>query len=498
MSELYLPWLEISLLCPLVGALCTVRFGETDTARKWCLCFSALTLACTVGAWLDFQSMDVLEANDRGHLISRIAGREVLLIDRLSAPLLPLVALLYFLTTVATVRTKLRRFSFPASLVSETILLATYSCRVPWIVIALLAVGTVTPLLELRARGKSTRLYALHMGLFVALLVFGQLVVNRAAASGLVTSWTFVPLVLAVLVRSAIFPFHTWMADLFERATFGTALLFVTPMAGAYAGMRLLLPVAPASVLQAVGLIALATACYASGMALVQREARRFFCYLFISNSALVLVGLDVLSPHGLTGGLCVWLSVGISLGGLGLTLRAIEARRGRISMREFQGLYEHMPNLAMCFALTGLASVGFPGTFGFIGGELLVDGAVEAYPLIGIAVVLVAAINGIAIVQAFFRLFTGTTYKSSVSLNLRGRERYAVLTLAGLILIGGFVPQPIVSSRSRAAEELLHDRQELAPEPAEPVTASADDDPHVRGSRRLRLAAQRRECLSD
>ena len=45
-------------------------------------------------------------------------------------------------------------------------------------------------------------------------------------------------------------------------------------------------------------------------------EARRFFCYIFLSHSALVLVGLESLSPVGLTGALCVWLSVGLSLAG--------------------------------------------------------------------------------------------------------------------------------------------------------------------------------------
>src|SRR5262249_20155609 len=163
-----------------------------------------------------------------------------------------------------------------------------------------------------------------------------------------------------------------------------------------------------------------------------------------------VLVGLGAVSPNGLTGGLCVWLSASLALTGLGLTLRALEARRGRLHMRDFQGLYDHTPNLAMCFGLTGLASAGFPGTFGFIGSEVVVDGAVEAYPFVGIAVVVAAALNGVAIVQAFFHLFAGARYASSVSLQIRGRERYAVLTLAAFIIVGGLVPQPIVASRHR------------------------------------------------
>ena len=80
-----------------------------------------------------------------------------------------------------------------------------------------------------------------------------------------------------------------------------------------------------------------------------------------------------------------------LSLGGFGLTLRALEARFGRLSLTDFHGLYEHSPTLAVCFLLTGLASVGFPGTLGFISTELLVDSAVEANPSVGIAVVAAA-----------------------------------------------------------------------------------------------------------
>jgi NADH-quinone oxidoreductase subunit M len=302
--------------------------------------------------------------------------------------------------------------------------------------------------------------YVLHMALFVVLMLIGQTFVAWDGGNRIHEFWVIAPLLIAVLIRAGIAPCHCWMADLFEKATFGTALLFVTPLPGAYAAVRLLLPVATDGVLRSMALLSLTTAVYAAGMALVQRDARRFCCYLFLSHSALVLVGLETVKPLGLTGGLCVWLSVGLAVGGFGLTLRALEGRRGRLTMDKFQGLYEHTPNLAMCFVLTGLASVGFPGTFGFVGTELLVDGAVEMYPYVGVAVVLAEALNGIAIVQTYFRLFTGTQYTSSVSLMIRVRERYAVLALAALILLGGLIPHPWVVSRHRAAEELLEERE--------------------------------------
>lgn len=302
--------------------------------------------------------------------------------------------------------------------------------------------------------------YTLHMALFVGLLMLGWYFVEAEGATSQVHSlMALLPLLLAMLIRNGMAPFHCWMTDLFEHASFGTALLYATPLVGAYATVRLVLPVAPDWILRSMGLIAIFTAVYCSGMALIQREARRFYTYLFLSHSAQVLVGLEAATSLGLAGGLCVWLSVSLALGGFGLTLHALEARRGRLSLAEFQGLYEHAPALAVFFILTGLASVGFPGTFGFVGTELLIDGAVAAYPFMGMAVVLAAALNGIAFVQAYFKLFTGTSYSSSVSLKIGRREKFAVLTLAALILGGGIFPQPGVASRHHAAIHILDHR---------------------------------------
>lgn len=122
-------------------------------------------------------------------------------------------------------------------------------------------------------------------------------------------------------------------------------------------------------------------------------------------------------------------------------------------------GLYEHAPSLAVCLLLTGLASVGFPGTVGFVATDLLVDGAIKANLYVGLAVI-AAALNSIAVLRAYFLLFTGTRHVLSVSLRIVARERFAVLTLAGLILGGGLYPQLGVSTRQQAAEEILEGSQ--------------------------------------
>lgn len=476
MSPLHFPWLETATLIPLLAAAVVSRLRDPDRARKWCVAVAGITLACTIGAWIDFAWPAAAE--DVGPRMFPWPGNSSgwISIDSLSAPLLPLTALLFLLTAIATLRTKVRRFSFAWSLFSLAIMLATLSCREPWGIIGLLAAGTVPRYLELRVRNKPTRVYVLHMALFVVLLVIGWAFVELEGRQHTHTLWAVVPLLAAVLIRSGVIPFHCWITDLFEHSTFGSALLYVAPMTGVYAAVRLVLPIAPDWVLQSIGLVSLATAVYAAGMALVQREARRFFCYIFLSHSALVLVGLETVSEIGLTGALCLWLSVGLSLAGFGLVLRALEARHGRLSLAGYHGVYEHTPLLAVCFLLTGMASVGFPGTFGFLGTELLVDGAVQAFPYVGIAVVVAAALNGIAVVQAYFRLFTGTRHVSAVPLQIGIRERFVVLTLAALILGGGIFPQPAVESRNHAAISLLEQRRALqhGPVSGEPFHAAA------------------------
>lgn len=460
MSELHLPWLEISIIAPIIGVLWLIRVRDPELAQRHSMFFSGVALACAVGAWLDFGTLHTFEAHDRWSFGWHTAHVEPFVIDELSAPLLPMAALLYFLTSVATLRTKVRRFSFGWMLLSEAILLATLSCRNPWGIITLLALGVVPPLWELHVRRRPVRVFALHMAVCLGMLALGWFMVARTAPGAHPPIWAIALLMVAVLIRSGIVPMHCWMTDLFEHATFGTALLFVTPMVGVYAAVRLLLPIAPDWALRSIALISLATAVYAAGMSLVQREARRFFCYLFLSHSSLVLVGLEIATPIGLTGALCLWISVGLALTGFGLTLRSIEARKGRLLLSEFHGLYEHTPALAAFFLITGLASIGFPGTIGFVGAELLIEGAVDVYPLVGLAVVLAGALNGIAVLQAYMRVFTGKRYFPSISLQSRGPERMAVLTLALLILGGGIFPQPGLTSRHHAADEIIKARR--------------------------------------
>ena len=459
MNLLQLPWLDFAIAVALAGALGVSRVRNPDRAFRCGLAFTGTVFVCAFLAWLGFYLQGATEAGPSWSLQQSLFGRRPLGMDELNAPLVPAVALLHFLTALATPRTRMRRFSYSWSLAAEAIILAKFSCTDLSLLIVLLAVGTVPPYMELINRGRPTRIYVLHMALFVGLLAVGWFSLESVGGLLQPRGWGTVVLLAAVLVRCGVVPAHCWITDWFEHASFGNALLHVIPLSGVYAAIRLVLPFAPDWVLHGIGLISLVTAVYAAGMAVVQREVRRFFAYLFLSHASLVLVGLELHTAVSLAGALALWFSVMLSLGGFGLVLRALEARFGRLALVNHHGLYEHSPTLAVCFLLTALASVGFPGTLGFVSTDLLVDGAILVNPSIGLAVIAAAALNGIAIVRAYLLLCTGARHTSTVSLRLGFRERVAVLTLALLILGGGFFPQAGIASRQRAAEALLEER---------------------------------------
>ena len=421
------PWLELAVVLPLAGAAC--MWFARDVWRN-AVGFAAGALACAAAAL--------------AYPPSTAGG---LALDVLSGLLFVVVAALHFLTALATPRAEATRAGLSCLLAGEAFQLAAFASRDPWAIGVLLALGTLPPYIALLARGRPTRAFAAHMALFVALLFVGLATTSPAL------------LMAAVLVRCGTFPAHAWVPDLVKSGPTGAALMFLVPLAGIYAGVRLVLPTAPDWVLQGIGAASLLTAVYAAGMATVQEDARRFFGYLFLSHAALVLVGLELHTVISLTGALSLWGAVALSVGGLGLTLRATEARFGRLPLTGYLGLFEQSPALAVSFLLTGLATVGFPGTLGFVGGELLVDGAVGKNVFVGVVVVVVATLNGIALLRAYFLVFTGARHTTGVSLGMTPRERFAVLALVAVIFGGGLAPQYHIESRHRAAEALLRER---------------------------------------
>ena len=86
MTELHLPWLEFSVLIPLLGAICVSRIRDRDQARRVSIGACLITVTCTCGEWFDFVSLNRFEAHDQWDPFQLLFQREGFVIDELSAP----------------------------------------------------------------------------------------------------------------------------------------------------------------------------------------------------------------------------------------------------------------------------------------------------------------------------------------------------------------------------------------------------------------------------
>jgi NADH-quinone oxidoreductase subunit M len=394
-------------------------------------------------------------------------GEDLIRIDTLSRALLPFAAGLWLLTVAVTPRAALDRGGLRRTAIATLLTVASFLTESA-VVLLLLSAASVAVFLSALAdpaHRYQRRVVAIYLGASTLLFAIGvALLVSPGMQSTRIETVAMWLIVIAALIRKGIVPFHAWVPEVFDRGRMGPAILFNAPQVGAYITVVLIVPRASSEMLRTIAILALGTAVYAAALALVQHSARRACGYLFMSQSALVMAGLDCTSVTALTGGLLVWLSAGLGFAGLARCVLVLEARRGRLDLTRYHGGYDRMPVLAISFLAMGLACTGFPGTLGFIGQELLVDGAVDVFPIMGFAVVLASALTGLAVLRMYFSLFCGRAdalAHPGLRLGLRPREAWTFVALV-ITLIGlGLAPRPLVDSRFSASDDILRLRHE-------------------------------------
>jgi NADH-quinone oxidoreductase subunit M len=448
------PWLAGLLGFPLITALLCSFDDKTDRVRAVGIACAAASCALGLLVYVvgDLQSLDVPWPGQQ----PTVLGASMLRVSPLSLPLIGLPSALWLVTIAATPGARLdigglRRtalattFGTLAFLTENPVLLAC--C---WIASSILFLKGLSS-----AEAQRTRRVVKVYQLLGAILLVAGIIVAATAEASTAGLWL---ISAAVLVRKGIFPFHAWIPEAFDRGRIGPTVLFSAPQLGTFVAATLVVPHATPEMLRVVAILSLVTALYGAALALFQPDARRALGYLFVSQSALVLAGLDCTSVDALTGALILWLSSAFAFTGLARTVLALEARRGRLKLTRYHGGFEQMPLLAASFLVFGLACTGFPGTLGFIGQEMLVAGAVRSFPAVGFLTICASALTGLAVLRMYFSLFCGAPGGVPV-LGLRLREGLAFGTIAVLLVVSGLAPRAIVASREHASQAIVEQR---------------------------------------
>jgi NADH-quinone oxidoreductase subunit M len=277
--------------------------------------------------------------------------------------------------------------------------------------------------------------------------------------------WLFGAFALAFAIKVPLFPFHTWLPDAHvEAPTPGSVILAAVLLKlGAYGFLRFLLPLFPQAsthttivmIMMVLGLIGII---YGAWVAAVQPDAKKLIAYTSVAHMGFVVLGIFALTIQGVQGAMIVMLSHGLSTGAMFLLLGMLYERRHTRNIADYGGLAAVAPGFAAVFVFTALASIGLPGTSGFIGEFLALLGTFQTHPwvaLIAATGVIFAAYYMLPMVQRI--LFNALDKPANERLPDLSRREIVVLAplVAGMLWMGVY-PKPFLERAEVTLTELI------------------------------------------
>lgn len=272
--------------------------------------------------------------------------------------------------------------------------------------------------------------------------------------------WAFFFLMAAVFLRKGLLPAHSWVLAAFERGPLLPLTLLFNGHLGAFLIARLAIPLVPDVERLALPMLSdlgLLTAAYTAALALVEKKPRRLLALLSISQSSFLLVGLESNNADGIAGALLHWQVVSVATAALAAVYTGLEARLGSSpDGSRFLGLASSAPRLATFFLISGLALVGLPLTLGFCAEDLLLHGALNTHPHLGVLAPIVTALNAFSVMRIFAMLFLGRPGDEARGMvDALPRERWVLTAILLFLLLGGVAPGQLVRFPAAAAERL-------------------------------------------
>ena len=193
--------------------------------------------------------------------------------------------------------------------------------------------------------------------------------------------WLWLAFFASFAVKVPMWPVHTWLPDAHvEAPTAGSVILAgVLLKMGAYGFLRFSVPMLPFATEYFTPLIytlSIIAIIYTSLVALAQEDMKKLIAYSSIAHMGFVTIGIFTLTHQGMQGAVVQMISHGFVSGALFLCVGVIYDRIHTRDIDRYGGLVERMPKYAVVFMVFMLASVGLPGTSGFVGEFLVLVGA--------------------------------------------------------------------------------------------------------------------------
>jgi NADH-quinone oxidoreductase subunit M len=202
--------------------------------------------------------------------------------------------------------------------------------------------------------------------------------------------WLFLAFFFSFAVKVPMFPFHTWLPDAHVQApTAGSVILAgILIKLGAYGFLRFSLPFFPEAAryfADFIFILSVIAIIYASLVALMQEDMKKMIAYSSVAHMGFVTMGIFSFTRQGIDGAVMQMISHGIISAALFICVGVIYDRLHTKQIKDLGGIATKMPNFAMLAMIFTLASVGLPGTSGFVGEFLTIIGTFKANKIVAL-----------------------------------------------------------------------------------------------------------------
>ncbi|MBA2431566.1 MAG: NADH-quinone oxidoreductase subunit M [Chthoniobacterales bacterium] len=463
------------ILLPLLGAL-LVAVAPQNRARALALGSTLLTALLALTLWGNFDTAATgLQFVERHPWIPAVGAEYLLGVDGLSLLMVLLTSVLFPFALLAQ---RQSRGFCALMLVMQAALYGTFTAHnfLLWFLFFEMSLLPSFLLIKLWGCGERDRaamkffVYTFlgsvgmllgFLGIYFARGSFDFATLAALGPTGLLPrnqSWlAFGGIFLGLAVKTALFPFHTWLPDAYESAPTGVVMVLSGALSkmGVYGFVRLLLPLFPYE-LRAIAPLLLALAVcsivFSALAAWAQTDLKRMVGYLSITHLGYCMLGLFALGQPfqpavemqaALSGVFAQMFNHGITAAALFYFVGLLEERRGSRALADFGGLMQRTPLLCGWMSVAMFSFLGLPGLNGFVGEFMIFKGSFMLATAWTSIAVLGLLFTAVVLLRAMQALFSGPVGGSCSALPDLRRSELAVVVPATLLMVAaGVAPQ--------------------------------------------------------
>ena len=480
------PILSSLILLPTIGAL-FILFGRSSSnyngAKYISLFISLANFVLSIYLWILFDSTNsgfqfVEEKNWLQGFINYKVG-----IDGISILFIVLTAFitpLCIISVNSTIKNKLKHF-LVAILIMETMMIGVF-CSLDLVIFYLFfEAGLIPMFLIIGIWGGERRVYSAFKFFLYTLLgsvlmlvaiisiywMTGTTDVIELYQLGIDSKYQnllWLAFFSSFAVKTPMWPVHTWLPDAHvEAPTAGSVLLaaILLKMAG-YGFIRFsigLFPIASEHFVPLIFTLSLIAIIYTSFVALMQEDMKKLIAYSSVAHMGFVTMGIFTFNKQGIEGSIVQMLSHGLISAALFLSVGVLYDRTHSRLIKSYGGLVHILPKYSFIFMIFILATLGLPGTSGFVGEFLVLIGAFKSNFLVAILAstgVILAAAYGLWLYK---RIIFGKLENKDLKLikDINPIETGILFVLGILIVFFGFYPDPFFSTIEVSVDNLIN-----------------------------------------